>query len=34
MEITPKTIVSDTLDEYGDIVDLMEVFGVQSVARD
>ncbi|MFC2026245.1 DUF1858 domain-containing protein [Chloroflexota bacterium] len=33
MEITPKTKVSDILEEYGDIADVMEVFGVQRVAR-
>ena len=33
MEITPKTKVSDILDEYGDIADVMEVFGVKRVAR-
>jgi hypothetical protein len=33
MEITPKTKVSDILEEYGDIADVMEIFGVQRVAR-
>ena len=33
MEITPKTKVSQILDEYGDIADVMEVFGIQRVAR-
>ena len=33
MEITPKTKVSDILDEYGDIADVMEVFGIKRVAR-
>ena len=33
MEITPKTKVSDILDEYGDIADVMEIFGIQRVAR-
>jgi hypothetical protein len=33
MEITPKTKVSDILDEYGDIADVMEIFGVKRVAR-
>ena len=33
MEITPDTKVSDILDEYGDIADVMEVFGVKRVAR-
>jgi hypothetical protein len=33
MEITPKTKVSEILDEYGDIADVMEVFGVKRVAR-
>ncbi len=33
MEITPKTKVSAILEEYGDIADVMEVFGVQRVAR-
>lgn len=33
MEITPKTKVSDILEEYGDIADVMEIFGVKRVAR-
>ena len=33
MEITPKTKVSAILEEYGDIADVMEVFGVKRVAR-
>ena len=33
MEITPKTKVSDILDEYGDIAGVMEIFGVKRVAR-
>ncbi len=33
MEITPETKVSDILEEYGDIADVMEVFGVKRVAR-
>ncbi len=33
MEITEDTHVSDILEEYGDIADVMEVFGVQRVAR-
>lgn len=33
MEITPKSIVSDILEIYGDIADVMEVFGVKRVAR-
>ena len=31
MEITEKTRVSDILKEYGDIADVMEVFGVKRV---
>ena len=31
MEITQDTRVSDILDEYGDIADVMEVFGVKRV---
>ena len=30
MEITKNTRVSDILKEYGDIADVMELFGVQS----
>lgn len=33
MEITKDTRVSDILREYGDIADVMEVFGVKRVAR-
>ncbi len=33
MNITPKTKVSDILEEYGDIAGVMEVFGVKRVAR-
>lgn len=33
MEITPKTKVSDILEKYGDIADVMEAFGVKRVAR-
>jgi len=33
MEITEDTKVSDILEEYGDIADVMEVFGVKRVGR-
>ncbi|MGA9533151.1 MAG: DUF1858 domain-containing protein [Anaerolineales bacterium] len=33
MEITKDTRVSDILSEYGDIADVMELFGVKRVAR-
>lgn len=33
MEITKDTRVSTILEEYGDIADVMEVFGVKRVAR-
>ena len=33
MEITEDTKVSDILVEYGDIADVMEVFGVKRVGR-
>ena len=33
MEITKDTKVADILDEYGDIADVMEVFGVKRVGR-
>jgi hypothetical protein len=33
MEITKDTRVSEILREYGDIADVMEVFGVKRVAR-
>lgn len=32
MEITKKTRVSEILEEYGDIADVMEIFGVKRVA--
>ena len=32
MEITKKTKVSKILEEYGDIAEVMEVFGVKPVA--
>lgn len=32
MEITKDTRVSDILEEYGDIADVMELFGVKRVA--
>ncbi len=32
MEITKKTKVSEILEEYGDIADVMEIFGVKRVA--
>ena len=32
MEITKNTRVSDILNEYGDIADVMEIFGVKRVA--
>ncbi len=32
MEITNKTKVSDILHEYGDIAEVMEVFGIKRVA--
>ena len=31
MEITKNTRVSDILEEYGDIADVMEIFGVKRV---
>ena len=31
MEITEKTYVSDILNEYGDIAEVMEIFGVKRV---
>jgi len=31
MKITEKTYVSDILKEYGDIADIMEIFGVKRV---
>jgi hypothetical protein len=33
MEITKDTRVADILKEYGDIADLMEVFGIRRVGR-
>lgn len=33
MEITKNTRISDILEEYGDIADVMELFGVQRVGR-
>jgi hypothetical protein len=33
MEITKDTIVLDILNEYGDIAEVMEVFGVKRVGR-
>jgi hypothetical protein len=33
MEITKDTRVSAILEEYGDIADVMEVFGIKRVAR-
>lgn len=33
MEITKDTRVSDILKEYGDIADVMEIFGVRRVGR-
>ncbi len=33
MEITKDTKVSDILEEYGDIADVMEVFGVKRVGK-
>lgn len=33
MEITKDTRVSDILENYGDIAEVMEVFGVKRVAR-
>lgn len=33
MEITKDTRVSDILQEYGDIADVMEVFGIKRVGR-
>ena len=32
MEITKDTRVSEILDQYGDIADVMEIFGVKRVA--
>jgi len=33
MEITKDTRISDILQEYGDIAEVMELFGVQRVGR-
>lgn len=33
MEITKDTRVSDILEEYGDIAEVMEMFGVKRVGR-
>ncbi|MCL4862886.1 MAG: DUF1858 domain-containing protein [Caldilineaceae bacterium] len=33
MEITKDTYVSDLLEEYGEIADVMELFGVKRVGR-
>ena len=33
MEITKETRVWDLLEEYGDIADVMEIFGVKRVGR-
>ncbi len=33
MEITKDTYVSDLLEEYGDIAEVMEVFGVKRVGQ-
>ena len=33
MEIAKDTRVADILNEYGDIADVMEIFGVKSVGR-
>ncbi len=33
MEITKDTSVAELLDEYGDIADVMELFGVKRVGR-
>jgi len=33
VEITKNTRVSDILNEYGDIADVMEIFGVNRVGR-
>lgn len=33
MEITKDTRISDILNEYGDIADVMELFGVKRVGR-
>jgi len=33
MEITKDTYVSDLLEEYGDMAEVMEIFGVKRVGR-
>jgi len=33
MEITKETRISDILEEYGDIAEVMELFGVKPVGR-
>ena len=33
MQITKDTKVSDILEQYGDIADVIEIFGVKRVAR-
>jgi hypothetical protein len=33
MEITKNTRVADILQEYGDIADVMEIFGIKRVGR-
>jgi len=33
MEINKKTRIADILKEYGDIADVMEVFGIKRVGR-
>jgi hypothetical protein len=33
MEITKESRVSDILEEYGDIADVMEVFGIKRVGK-
>jgi hypothetical protein len=33
MEITKATRVADLLEEYGDIADVMEIFGIKRVGR-
>jgi len=33
MEINKNTLVSDILDDYGDIAEVMEIFGVKRVGR-
>lgn len=33
MKLTKKTRVSDILKEYGDIADVMEIFGVKRVGK-